>query len=82
MLTEKYDLVVLDEILYCCDYNCLSGREIADFIRHSKPKWMHLVLTGRGAPPELVSIADTLTEMHKLKHAYEQGIQAEQGIEF
>ncbi|MCG7872241.1 MAG: cob(I)yrinic acid a,c-diamide adenosyltransferase [Candidatus Thiodiazotropha lotti] len=82
ILSEAYDLVVLDEINYCCSYGWLSGEEIADFIKHSKPKWVHLVLTGRQAPEEVIEVADTVTEMGLVKHAFEQGIKAEQGIEF
>jgi cob(I)alamin adenosyltransferase len=82
ILTEEYDLVVLDEINYCCSYGWLSGKEIADFIKHSKPEWMHLVLTGRQAADEVIAAADTVTEMGLVKHAFEQGIKAEQGIEF
>ncbi|MCG7955662.1 MAG: cob(I)yrinic acid a,c-diamide adenosyltransferase [Candidatus Thiodiazotropha endolucinida] len=82
ILSEAYDLVVLDEINYCCSYGWLKGKEVADFIKQSKPDWMHLVLTGRQAPDELIEIADTVTEMRLVKHAFEQGITAEQGIEF
>jgi cob(I)alamin adenosyltransferase len=80
--SHRFDLVVLDEINYCCDYGWFSGREIADFIQAEKPPWMHLILTGRGAPPELIEVADTATEMRQLKHAFNADIKAEQGIEF
>ena len=80
--SQNYDLVVLDEINYCCGYGWLSGAEIADFIRLEKPPWMHLILTGRDAPPELIEVADTVTEMRKIKHAFDGGISAEQGVEF
>ena len=82
ILSAEFDLVVLDEINYCVSYGWISGEEIASFIRDHKPSWMHLILTGRGAPDELIAIADTATEMCPLKHAFEQGIQAEQGMEF
>lgn len=82
ILSEEFDLVVLDEINYCCGYNWLSGKEIADFIELEKPPWMHVVLTGRNAASEVISIAHTVTEMRKIKHAYEQDIKAEQGLEF
>ncbi len=82
ILSEKYDLVLLDEINYCCGYQWISGQEIADFISQQKPAWMHLVLTGRNASAEVIDVANTVTEMNKLKHAYEEGIKAEQGIEF
>ena len=77
-----YDLVVLDEINYCCGYNWISGQEIADFVTQEKPAWVHLVMTGRNAAAEVIAIADTVTEMHLLKHAFQQGIKAEQGVEF
>lgn len=80
--SQQYDLVVLDEINYCCGYGWITGREIADFIRTEKPKWMHLILTGRDAAAEVIAMADTVTEMRKIKHAFDQGIPAAQGIEF
>ena len=82
ILSERFDLVVLDEINYCCGYGWLSGAEIADFIRRRKPAWLHLILTGRSAPVEVIEVADTVTEMRLIKHAYDQGIEAEQGVEF
>lgn len=82
ILSEEYDFVLLDEINYCCGYHWISGQEIADFITHEKPPWMHLVLTGRNAAPEVIEVAHTVTEMTKIKHAYAQGIKAAQGVEF
>ena len=82
ILSEEYDFVLLDEINYCCGYNWISGEEIAQFIREDKPKWMHLVLTGRNASEKVIAVANTVTEMKKIKHAFEQDIKAEQGIEF
>ncbi|MCU7842821.1 MAG: cob(I)yrinic acid a,c-diamide adenosyltransferase [Candidatus Thiodiazotropha sp. (ex Monitilora ramsayi)] len=80
--THRYDLVMLDEINYCCGYGWISGKEIAEFIRREKPPWMHLILTGREAPAEIIEIADTVSEMRKIKHAFDSGINAEQGVEF
>lgn len=77
-----FDLVLLDEINYCSGYGWISGQEIADFIKAEKPQWQHLILTGRNAAPEVIEIAHTVTEMTLIKHAYSQGIKAEQGIEF
>ena len=82
ILSEEYDFVLLDEINYCCGYNWISGQEIADFITDKKPPWMHLVLTGRNAAPQVIEAAHTVTEMTKIKHAYAQGIKAAQGVEF
>ena len=80
--SHDFDLIVFDEINYCASYGWISGAEIAEFIRAEKPSWMHLILTGRDAPAELIELADTVTEMQKLKHAFDSGIKAEQGIEF
>lgn len=80
--SHQYDFVLLDEINYCCGYNWISGQEIADFIRQERPAWMHLVLTGRNAPKEVIEVANTVTEMRKIKHAFAEGIKAEQGVEF
>ena len=80
--SRDYDLIVFDEINYCAGYGWISGAEIAEFVRAEKPSWMHLILTGRDAPSELIELADTATEMKKLKHAFDDDIKAEQGIEF
>ncbi len=80
--SEEFDLVMLDEINYCCGYGWFTGEEIATFIKEEKPKWMHLILTGRDAPQEVIDIADTVTEMSKVKHAFDSGILAAQGVEF
>ena len=80
--SAEFDVVLLDEINYCCGYNWISGQEIATFISDHKPKWQHLILTGRNAPSEVIAIADTVTEMTKIKHVFDRGIKAEQGIEF
>jgi len=82
ILSRQYDFVLLDEINYCCGYQWISGTELAEFIRQEKPPWLHLVLTGRNAAPEVIEIADTVTEMKKIKHAFAQNIKAEQGVEF
>jgi cob(I)alamin adenosyltransferase len=78
----EFDVVLLDELNYCCGYQWISGQEIADFLTAHKPGWVHVIMTGRNAAPEVLAIADTVTDMTKVKHAYEQGILAEQGIEF
>jgi len=80
--SHEFDLLVFDEINYCTSYGWITGEEIAAFIREEKPDWMHLILTGRGAAPEVIEVADTVTEMRPVKHAFEAGIPATQGIEF
>jgi len=80
--SEEFDLVMLDEINYCCGYGWFTGEEIATFIKEEKPEWMHLILTGRDAPQEVIDVADTVTDMRKVKHAFDSGILAAQGVEF
>jgi len=80
--SADYDLVVFDEINYCCGYGWLSGEEIASFLRDERPPWMHVILTGRDAAAEVIEVAHTVTEMRKIKHAFDQGMVAAQGIEF
>ncbi|MDX8390131.1 MAG: cob(I)yrinic acid a,c-diamide adenosyltransferase [Mariprofundaceae bacterium] len=80
--SEAFDMIVIDEVNYCASYGWITGKEIAEFIRDEKPKWMHVILTGRDAAPEVIEVADTVTEMKKIKHAYEKGVKAEQGVEF
>ena len=82
ILSGDFDLVLLDEINYCSSYGWITGQEIADFIRNEKPNWLHLLLTGRDAPREIIEAADTVTEMCKLKHAFDSGTMAAQGVEF
>jgi cob(I)alamin adenosyltransferase len=82
ILSEKFDVVLLDEINYCCGYGWISGQELADFITQEKPSWLHLILTGRNASPEVIAVADTVTEMTKIKHVFATGVKAEQGIDF
>ncbi len=78
----SFDMVLLDEINYAVQYGWISGQEIADFIQNAKPPRTHLILTGRNAAPEVIEVADTVTEMQVVKHAYENGIPAKRGIEF
>ncbi|UWZ85443.1 cob(I)yrinic acid a,c-diamide adenosyltransferase [Occallatibacter riparius] len=76
-----WDLVVLDEINYAISYGMLDPAAVADTLRN-RPEMVHVILTGRNAHPLLVEIADTVTEMREVKHAYQKGILAQRGIEF
>ncbi|OIO71285.1 MAG: cob(I)yrinic acid a,c-diamide adenosyltransferase [Zetaproteobacteria bacterium CG12_big_fil_rev_8_21_14_0_65_55_1124] len=80
--SHEFDMLVLDEINYVTGYGWITGEEVAGFLREERPKWMHILMTGRNAAPEIVELADTVTEMKVVKHAFEQGIKATQGIEF
>ncbi len=75
-----YDLVVLDEINIALKLGYLRLQQVLDALR-ARPHMQHVVLTGRGAPTELIDAADTVTEMREIKHAYRAGIQAQKGVE-
>lgn len=77
----EWDLVVLDEINYAINYKMLDPAIVADALR-DRPPMVHVILTGRNAHPLLVELADTVTEMREVKHAYQKGIQAQRGIEY
>ncbi|MGB3399370.1 MAG: cob(I)yrinic acid a,c-diamide adenosyltransferase [Candidatus Deferrimicrobiaceae bacterium] len=80
VLGRKADIVVLDEINCAVDFGLLPLVEVLDLL-HRKPGGMEIVLTGRGAPEEIVAIADLVTEMREIKHYYGKGIDARVGIE-
>jgi cob(I)alamin adenosyltransferase len=81
ILSEEWDLVVLDEINYAIGYKMLDAEKVAEVLRQ-KPEMVHVILTGRNAHPTLIELADTVTEMREVKHAYQKGILAQRGIEF
>ena len=76
-----YDMVVLDELLGSIKAGLVSLDDVLQLIR-DKPPELHLVLTGRGAPPELIDAADLVSEIVPIKHPFERGIKAQRGIEF
>jgi cob(I)alamin adenosyltransferase len=77
----KYDLVVLDELNVALHFGLVSWEEVKDLIE-KRAKGVEVVLTGRGATPELIETADLVTEMREIKHYYNtQGIEARKGIE-
>lgn len=76
----EHFLVVLDEITYPLIYGWLPLEDVLRVLR-DRPREVHVVLTGRRAPPELVALADTVTEMQMVKHAFQAGIPAQRGIE-
>ena len=74
-------LVVLDELNIALKYRYLDLEQVLRDIA-SRPMHQHVVVTGRGAPDELIDAADTVTEMGAVKHAFKSGIKAQQGVEF
>jgi cob(I)alamin adenosyltransferase len=78
-----YDRFVLDEFTYLLHFGWLDVSEVTAWLREHKPPMLHLVITGRDAPPELIAFADLVTEMREIKHPYkDQGIRAQPGIEY
>ena len=76
-----YDLVILDEVTYTVKYGWVPVEEIVAVLR-DRPARTNVVVTGRYAPDEIVAVADTVTEMVKVKHAMDDGIGARKGIEY
>ena len=77
----EYDLIVLDEFTYPLKYGWVAWAEVESVLKHRDPL-LHVIITGRGAIPELVALADTVSEIQPVKHAYEQGIGGQTGIEY
>jgi len=84
MKSEEYDLLVFDELVYVLDYKFLDVIKVIDEIRSVRERQphLHIIATGRNAPPELIEAADLVTEMKEIKHPFHAGIYAQQGIEF
>jgi cob(I)alamin adenosyltransferase len=76
-----YHLIVLDELNIALRYEYLPVDEIVEVIKN-KPEKLNIIITGRDAPQELIDVADTVSEMVPLKHAFDSGIKAQKGIEF
>lgn len=76
-----YDIVILDEINYAVNLKLITVEQVLDIIK-SKPKRVDLVLTGNHAREEVVEIADLVTEMKVIKHPFQRGIKAKEGIDF
>ncbi|MFC1961298.1 cob(I)yrinic acid a,c-diamide adenosyltransferase [Chloroflexota bacterium] len=77
-----YDLVVLDEFTYPMKFDWLDTGEVLAWLQANKPPALHLIITGRDAPPALVAYADLVSEIIKIKHPYDEGIKGQRGIEF
>jgi cob(I)alamin adenosyltransferase len=81
ILSERYDLVILDEINYAISYKMLAPEPVVETLKN-KPENVHVILTGRNAHPALQEVADLVTEMREVKHPYQKGILAQRGIEY
>ena len=81
LLSGDWDLVILDEINYAISYGMLDAARVVEGLK-KKPEMVHVILTGRNAHASIVELADTVTEMRQVKHAYEKGVMAQRGIEY
>ncbi|MFO7916578.1 MAG: cob(I)yrinic acid a,c-diamide adenosyltransferase [Anaerolineae bacterium] len=82
IVSGTYDLIVLDEFTYPLKYGWLDTCKVIEWLDAHRPAGLHLVITGRDAPSELVAFADLVTEMRKVKHPFDKGVPAQRGIEF
>lgn len=78
---DEYQLVVLDEITYPMNWSWIDTADVVATIR-DRPADVNVIATGRDAPEALIDVADTVTEMRKVKHAYDSGIVAKKGIDY
>jgi cob(I)alamin adenosyltransferase len=81
LASGDFDLLILDEVTYAMKYGWVAVDDVVAGLRDRAPK-TNVVVTGRDAPDEIVALADTVTEMRKVKHAYDEGIGAKKGIEY
>ncbi len=81
LFSGGYQMVVLDEFTYLLQYKMIDTHEALEILQR-KPEDVHLVITGRNALPEIIEMADLVTEMHPVKHPLQAGIVAQKGVEF
>ena len=81
IFSEKYNVVILDEVNYAINLGLIDVQEIIKIIKE-KPSSLDLVLTGRDAKEEIIELADLVTEMKEIKHPFKSGIKAKKGIDF
>ena len=81
IFSEKYDVVILDEVNYAINLGLLDVKEIIELIKE-KPEKLDLVLTGNHAKEEIIELADLVTEMKEIKHPFKSGTKAKKGIDF
>ncbi|MEW6298702.1 MAG: cob(I)yrinic acid a,c-diamide adenosyltransferase [Thermodesulfobacteriota bacterium] len=81
LTSEEFDLVIFDEITYPVNYGFIAVEDVTRALQDRRAG-LHVILTGRAAPPELIAVADLVTDMHPLKHPYQDGVRAQKGVEF
>ena len=81
ILSGKFDIVILDEINNALKLELVDLRQVTGLI-DNKPEGLHLILTGRGAHPEVIKRGHTVTEVKDIKHAFREGIEPQKGIDY
>ena len=81
MLSQKYDVVILDEVNVAAAWKLIDVDSVVKLI-HEKPEKVELILTGRYADPKLIELADLVTNMVKVKHPFDKGILSRKGFEY
>ena len=81
IMAGEHQLVILDELTYLINWGWIDGEPVYETISN-RPKKVNLVITGRDAPAELIDVADTVSEVVKVKHAFDRGILAKKGIDY
>jgi cob(I)alamin adenosyltransferase len=80
LASGDYEMVLLDELTYPVNYGWIDVHEVVSAIQ-GRPQHVNVIVTGRDAPPEIIEVADTVTEMIKIKHAFDRGVRATRGID-
>lgn len=81
LVSGDYDLLIFDELTYPLNWGWIETAPVLHALVH-RPRNVHVVVTGRDAPQSLIDIADTVSEVHNVKHAYQKGFKAKRGIDF
>ncbi len=81
LYSGRFDLVVLDELNIALHYHWLETAAVVAALRE-RPAWLHVIVTGRHAPPELLEISDLVSEIREIRHPFQQGIAAQAGIDY
>ena len=82
IVSADYDMILLDEFTYPLQFGWIDTNEVVTWLKANKPAGLHLIITGRGAPVELLANADLITEMRPIRHPFDQGILAQPGVEY
>ncbi len=80
--SSEFDMIICDEINYAVSGDLVSEDSVINLIEQANLQNVHLILTGRGATEKMIEVADIVTEMYKIKHAFDNGVKAQEGIEY